>query len=133
MNGDLLSRLYIDAHLCNPKCGNLGEINQETGKGIIYLAMFRGPWIVAIFLQNEGYEIITDEICNRCGEDILIVRELSSFEQRFCRDCNDYFTIETVTWTTHSFTVVENGLARDRYFYQCPTHYGEQDPSMIFV
>ena len=38
MKNDLYSRLYIDAHLCRPKCGDLGEINFETGKGIVYLA-----------------------------------------------------------------------------------------------
>jgi hypothetical protein len=30
---DLYSRLYIDAHLCRPQCGDLGQVNSETGKG----------------------------------------------------------------------------------------------------
>ena len=133
MKNDLYSRLYIDAHLCKPKCGDLGEINFETGKGIVYLAAFSGPWIAAIFLQSKGYEIITDETCNQCGDKVQIMRNLTEFELRRCRDCNDYFHIETVNWSTHSFTIVDDELVRDRYYYKCPTHYGPQDPSMIFV
>ena len=38
---DLYSRLYIDAHLCRPQCGDLGQVNSETGKGIVYF--FFGP------------------------------------------------------------------------------------------
>ena len=87
MKNDLYSRLYIDAHLCRPEC----------------------------------------------GDTIQIVRQLSSVEYRHCRDCNSGFFIETVEWTTHSFTVVDNQLARDRYYYKCPTHYGPQDPNMMFV
>ena len=130
---DLFSRLYIDAHLCRPECGDLGEINFETGKGIVYLAAFRGPWIAAIFLQSKGYEIITDETCNQCGDKVQIIRNLSEIERRKCRDCKDYFHIETVDWSTHSFTIVDNELVRDRYYYQCPAHYGPQDKSMMFV
>ena len=130
---DLFTRLYIDAHLCKPECGDLGEINFETGKGIVYLAAFRGPWIAAIFLQSKGYEIITDETCNQCGDKVQIIRNLSEFERRKCRDCKDYFNIETVDWSTYSFTIVDNELVRDRYYYQCPTHYGPQDKSMMFV
>ena len=133
MKNDLYSRLYIDAHLCRPECGDLGEINFETGKGIVYLAAFRGPWIAAIFLQSKGYEIITDETCNQCGDKVQIIRNLSEFERRKCRDCKHYFHIETVDWSTHSFTIVDNELVRDRYYYQCPTHYGPQDKSMMFV
>ena len=133
MQNDLFSRLYIDAHLCRPKCGDLEQINPETGKGIVYLAAFRGPWIAAIFLQSEGYEIITDETCNQCGEKVQIIRNLSEIERRKCRDCKDYFYIETVDWYTYSFTIVDNELVRDRYYYQCPTHYGPQDKSMMFV
>ena len=133
MKNDLYSRLYIDAHLCRPECGDLGVIHNKTGKGIIYLTMFRGPWIVAVFIQNEGYEIITDELCNKCGDTIQIVRQLSSVEYRYCKDCNSRFFIETVEWSTHSFTVIDNQLARDRYFNQCPSHYGPQDESMMFV
>ena len=133
MKNDLYSRLYIDAHLCRPECGDLGEINFETGKGIVYLAAFRGPWIAAIFLQSKGYEIITDETCNQCGDKVQIMRNLSEFERRKCRDCKHYFHIETVDWSTHSFTIVDNELVRDRYFYQCPTHYGPQDKGMMFV
>ena len=133
MKNDLFSRLYIDAHLCRPECGDLGEINFETGKGIVYLAAFRGPWIAAIFLQSKGYEIITDETCNQCGDKVQIIRNLSEFERRRVRDCKDYFHIETVDWSTHSFTIVDNELVRDRYYYQCPTHYGYQDKGMMFV
>ena len=32
MKNDLYSRLYLDAHLCKPECGDLGQINPETGK-----------------------------------------------------------------------------------------------------
>ncbi len=35
MKNDLYSRLYIDAHLCKPKCRDFGEIDFETGKGIV--------------------------------------------------------------------------------------------------
>tara|TARA_Y100000768_G_scaffold244244_1_gene185126 strand:- start:74 stop:502 length:429 start_codon:yes stop_codon:yes gene_type:complete len=132
-SSDLYSRLYIDAHLCRPECGDLGEINSETGKGIVYLAAFRGPWIAAIFLQSVGYEIITDETCNQCGDKVQIVRNLSEIETRKCKDCDENFNIETVSWSTHSFTVVDNEFVRDRYYYQCPNHYGPQDPSLIFV
>ena len=130
---DLFTRLYIDAHLCKPECGDLGQINSKNGKGIVYLAAFRGPWIAAILLQSKGYEIITDETCNQCGDKVQIIRNLSEFELRRCRDCNDYFHIETVNWSTHSFTIVDGELVRDRYYYQCPTHYGPQDKSMMFV
>ena len=133
MKNDLYSRLYIDAHLCRPECGDLGEINFETGKGIVYLAAFRGPWIAAIFLQSKGYEIITDETCNQCGDKVQIFRNLSEIERRKRRDCKDYFHIETVDWSTYSFTIVDNELVRDRYYYQCPTHYGPQDKGMMFV
>ena len=133
MKNDLYSRLYIDAHLCRPECGDLGQINSQTGKGIVYLAAFRGPWIAAIFLQSKGYEIITDETCNQCGDKVQIIRNLSEFEQRNCRDCKDYFHIETVDWSTYSFTIVDNELVKDRYYYQCPTHYGPQDKGMMFV
>ena len=133
MKNDLYSRLYIDAHLCRPECGDLGEINFETGKGIVYLAAFRGPWIAAIFLQSKGYEIITDETCNQCGDKVQIIRNLSEFERRKCRDCKHYFHIETVDWSTHSFTIVDNELVRDRYYYQCPTHYGPQYKGMMFI
>ena len=34
MKNDLYSRLYIDAHLCRPECGDLGVIDSETKKGI---------------------------------------------------------------------------------------------------
>ena len=132
-SSDLYSRLYIDAHLCRPECGDLGEINSETGKGIVYLAAFRGPWIAAIFLQSAGYEIITDETCNQCGDKGQIVRNLSEIETRKCKDCDKNFNIETVSWSTHSFTVVDNEFVRDRYYYQCPAHYGPQDKSMMFV
>ena len=57
----------------------------------------------------------------------------SRLEIRRCNDCDENFNIETVSWSTHSFTVVDNEFVRDRYYYQCPTHYGPQDPSMIFV
>ena len=133
MKNDLYSRLYIDAHLCRPDCGDLGQINFETGKGIVYLAAFRGPWIAAIFLQSKGYEIITDETCNQCGDKVQIIRNLSELDRRKCKDCNDYFYIETVDWSTHSFTIVDDVLVRDRYYYQCPTHYGPQDKGMMFV
>ena len=133
MKNDLYSRLYIDAHLCRPDCGDLGQINFETGKGIVYLAAFRGPWIAAIFLQSKGYEIITDETCNHCGDRVQIIRNLSELDRRKCKDCNDYFYIETVDWSTHSFTIVDNELVRDRYYYKCPTHYGPQDRDMMFL
>ena len=133
MKNDLYSRLYIDAHLCRPDCGDLGQINFETGKGIVYLAAFRGPWIAAIFLQSKGYEIITDETCNQCGDKVQIIRNLSELDRRKCKDCNDYFYIETVDWSTHSFTIVDGELVRDRYYYQCPKHYGPQDKGMMFV
>ena len=81
MKNDLYSRLYIDAHLCRPECGDLGQINSQTGKGIVYLAAFRGPWIAAIFLQSKGYEIITDETCNQCGDKVQIIRNLSELEE----------------------------------------------------
>ena len=130
---DLYSRLYIDAHLCRPQCGDLGRINSETGKGIVYLAAFRGPWIAAIFLQSKGYEIITDETCNQCGDRVKIIRNLSKLEKRRCRDCDDYFFIETVSWSTRSFTIIDNELERDRYYYQCPFHYGKQDKNTMFL
>ena len=133
MKNDLYSRLYIDAHLCRPDCGDLGQINFETGKGIFYLGAFRGPWIAAIFLQSKGYEIITDETCNQCGDRVQIIRNLSELDRRKCKDCNDYFYIETVDWSTHSFTIVDNELVRDRYYYKCPTHNGPQDRDMIFL
>jgi len=133
MKNDLYSRLYIDAHLCRPECGDLGQINFQTRKGIVYLAAFRGPWIAAIFLQSKGYEIITDETCNQCGDKVQIIRNLSELERRKCKDCNDYFHIETVDWSTHSFTIVDNELVRDRYYYQCPSHYGKQDRDMMFL
>ena len=132
-NSDLYSRLYIDAHLCRPECGDLGQINSETGKGIVYLAAFRGPWIAAIFFQSKGYEIITDETCNQCRDKVQIIRNLSELERRKCKDCKDYFYIETVNWSTHSFTIVDNELVRDRYYYQCPSHYGKQDRDMMFL
>ena len=31
MKNDLYSRLYIDAHLCRPECGDLGEILLNAG------------------------------------------------------------------------------------------------------
>ena len=108
-------------------------IDSETKKGIVYLAAFRGPWIAGVFLQSKGYEIITDETCNQCGDRVKLVRNLSRLEIRRCKDCDENFNIETVSWSTHSFTVVDNEFVRDRYYYQCPTHYGPQDPSMIFV
>ena len=79
MKNDLYSRLYIDAHLCRPKCGDLGEINFETGKGIVYLAAFSGPWIAAIFLQSKGYEIISHPtLISRllCRGEEIIIRKL---------------------------------------------------------
>jgi|TARA_B100001287_G_scaffold37082_1_gene26510 hypothetical protein len=130
---DLYSRLYIDAHLCRPECGDLGVIDSETKKGIIYLAAFRGPWIAGVFLQSKGYEIITDETCNQCGDRVKLVRNLSRLEIRRCNDCNENFNIETVSWSTHSFTVVDNEFVRDRYYYKCPTHYGPQDRDMMFL
>ena len=133
MKNDLYSRLYIDAHLCRPDCGDLGQINFETGKGIVYLAAFRGPWIAAIFLQSKGYEIITDETCNQCGDKVQIIRNLSKLDRRKCKDSNDYIYIETVDSSTHSFTIVDNELVRDRYYYQCPSHYGKQDRDMMFL
>ena len=132
-NNDQYTRMYIDAHLCKPECGDLGTVSNISGKGIVYLAMFKGPWIVAIFLQSKGYNIITNETCNQCHERVELVRVLSEFSKRKCRDCNDYFTIETVNWSTHSFTVIDGELARDRYNNQCPFHYGPQDKEMIFV
>ena len=119
--------------MCRPECGALGVIDSETKKGIVYLAAFRGPWIAGVFLQSKGYEIITDETCNQCGDRVKLVRSLSRLEIRRCNDCNENFNIETVSWSTHSFTVVDNEFVRDRYYYKCPTHYGPQDPSMIFV
>jgi hypothetical protein len=133
VHDDQYTRMYIDAHLCRPECGDLGTVSSEYKKGIVYLAMFKGPWIVAIFFQSKGYDIITDETCNQCGDQVEIVRVLSEFSKRKCRDCNDYFYIESVSWSTHSFTVVDGELARDRYYYQCPIHYGPQDKGMIFV
>ena len=132
-SSDLYSRLYIDAHLCRPECGDLGVIDSKTGKGIVYLAAFRGHWIAAVFLQSKGYEIITDEKCNQCGDKVKLVRNLSRLDIRKCKDCDENFKIESVSWSTHSFTVVNNQFVRDRYYYQCPTHYGPQDTSMIFV
>ena len=59
MDKDIYSRIYIDAHLCRKECGSLGIVNQKHQKGIVYLAMFRGPWLAAIFLQNEGLLFIS--------------------------------------------------------------------------
>ena len=119
--------------MCRPECGDLGEIDSETKKGIVYLAAFRGPWIAGVFLQSKGYEIITDETCNQCGDRVKLVRNLSRLEIRRCNDCNENFNIETVSWSTHSFTVVDNEFVRDRYYYKCPTHYGPQDRDMMFL
>ena len=87
------------------------------------------------WLHAKGieYEIITDETCNQCGDRVQIIRNLSELDRRKCKDCNDYFYIETVDWSTHSFTIVDNELVRDRYYYQCPSHYGKQDPDMMFL
>ena len=83
--------------------------------------------------QSKGFEIITDEICNQCGDRVKIIRNLSKLEKRRCRDCDDYFFIETVSWSTRSFTVIDNELERDRYYYQCPSHYGKQDKNTMFL
>ena len=128
---DLYSRIYIDAHLCKPQCSDLQNIDYKSGKGVIYLTMFRGPWIVAIFMQNNGYNIITDEICNHCGERVEILRTLSEKSKRKCTDCNDYFILETVSWSTHSFTIYNNKLVRDKQLSQCEKHYIEQDEIFI--
>ena len=40
-SNDLYSRIYIDAHLCKPQCSDLQIINYKSGKGVVYLAMFR--------------------------------------------------------------------------------------------
>ena len=45
--------------------------------------MFRGPWLAAIFLQNEGYDNITDEICNLCGDKVQIVESFQLFQRDF--------------------------------------------------
>ena len=131
MKDDLYSRIYIDAHLCREECGSLGIVNQKHQKGIVYLAMFRGPWLAAIFLQNEGYDNITDEICNLCGDKVQIVRELSTISKRFCRECDDYFELETVSWSTHSFTIYGEELVRDVQLTECEKHYTPQDELLI--
>ena len=92
MKNDLYSRLYIDAHLCRPKCGDLGEINFETGKGIVYLATFSGPWIAAIFLQSKGYEIITDEE----GENPQL--QINSQNCVHCKTCDIKDTSQNINW-----------------------------------
>lgn len=131
----LHSRFYIDAHLCKSECGVFGNKHIETNKGIIYLAAISYPKIYP-FLQADGY-IAEDGYpankCNQCNGSIDLVRQLSVIDKRNCRDCKDIFEIETVSWSTHSFTLVDNEFVRDRYYYKCPTHYGPQDPSMIFV
>ena len=78
-------------------------------------------------------EKITDETCNQCGDRVKIIRNLSKLEKRRCRDCDDYFFIETVSWSTRSFTIIDNELERDRYYYQCPSHYGKQDKTTMFL
>ena len=131
MQDNLYSRIYIDAHLCRKECGSLGIVNQKYQKGIVYLAMFKGPWLAAIFLQNEGYDNITDEICNLCGDKVQIVRELSTVSKRFCRRCDDYFELETVSWSTHSFTIYGEELVRDVQLEKCEKHYQSQDELFI--
>ena len=131
----LHSRLYIDAHLCKLECGVFGNKHIETNKGIVYLAAISYPKIYP-FLQADGY--ITEDgypanECNQCKGSVELIRQLSVTTKRKCRDCNDYFYIESVSWSTHSFTVVDGELARDRYHYQCPIHYGPQDKGMMFV
>ena len=104
-------------------------------KGIIYLALINYPNIYP-FLQADGYHTekgYPAKKCNQCNGSIDLVRQLSVTNKRNCRDCKDIFEIETVSWSTHSFTVIDDELVRDRYFYQCPSHYGPQDQSMMFV
>lgn len=131
----LHSRLYIDAHLCKLECGVFGNKHLDTGKGIIYLAIINFPEMYSL-LHAEGY-IVEDGYpaseCNQCKGKIEFVRQLSIKAKRNCQVCENFFEIETVSWSTHSFTVVDNELVRDRYFNQCPTHYGPQDKSMMFV
>mgnify|MGYP001166871738 FL=1 len=131
MQDNLYSRIYIDAHLCRKECGSLGIVNQKYQKGIVYLAMFKGPWLAAIFLQNEGYDNITDEICNLCGDKVQIVRELSTISKRFCRRCDDYFELETVSWSSFSFTIYGEEIVRDVQLSECKKHYTHQDELFI--
>ena len=131
----LHSQLYIDAHLCKIECGVFGNKHLDTNKGIIYLALINYPYTYP-FLQADGYHTekgYPAKKCNQCDGSIELVRQLSIIDKRNCRDCKDIFEIETVSWSTHSFTVIDDELVRDRYFYQCPSHYGPQDQSMMFV
>ena len=132
----LHSRLYIDVHLCRGECGVFENKDLTTGKGIVYLAIFDLPEINYVFLQAEGYQTTRGyvaEKCNQCDGTVELLRIFSKFQDRKCRDCDDTFTIETVSYSTHSFTVVNKKLLRDRFFYQCPKHFGMQDGDMLFI
>jgi len=120
-------RIHIDAHLCKPECGNLGTVNQEYNKGVVYLAIYKGPLLAGIFLQNEGYDSKNADICNLCESKIQIVRKIGELNNRYCRLCEDYFYLEIVTWTTHSFTIYGNQIVRDKQLSECEKHYQPQD------
>ena len=96
-----------------------------------YSPWYQHSWLAAIFLQNEGYDIITDELCNLCGDKVQIVRELSTISKRFCRECDDYFELETVSWSTHSFTIYGEEIVRDVQLTECEKHYQSQDELFI--
>ena len=70
-------------------------------------------------------------ICNLCGDKVQIVRELSTISKWFCRECDDYFELETVSWSTHSFTIYGEELVRDVQLKECEKHYQSQDELFI--
>ena len=123
--------IYIDAHLCKKECSSLGIVNQKYDKGVIYLALYKGPWLVTTFLQNNGYVNTNLLTCNLCNRKVQLVRKTSELQRRFCRICNDFFTLETVSWSTHSFTVYHNQLVRDKQLSECEKHYSHQDEIFI--
>lgn len=142
------SRLRIDAHLCRRDCAALNEVHWDTGKGIIFLALYIGEEIFAVFLKRPNYEPIPYGIilslhvkqrCNNCGDVVRFVSAYSETGQRFCIYCDDYFTLERVSWGGMSFTVYEvstskgfvKTLVRADYLRECSKHFKGQ--SEIFI
>jgi hypothetical protein len=70
-------RIHIDAHLCKPECGNLGTVNQEYKKGVVYLAIYKGPLLAGVFYKmrvttvNMLVSVIYVRVKSRSSEKLV--------------------------------------------------------------
>ena len=75
----------------------------------------------------KDYDSENADICNLCESKVQIVRKIGELNHRYCRLCEDYFYLEIVTWTTHSFTIYGNQIVRDKQLSECEKHYQPQE------